>query len=182
MSTGGDFWIPIPCQAEGSHTVQLEMGLGRVAQDWVGDDYVEAEVRMTYRRLSFAAWPNLYGYEVGGFLENLEGMHSRLEGSAVLSDWDGEPILCLSVSHRARGRIAVGGRLIPITFSSEVQSASRFLEALRPTGGGGIVTSFDGFETDQSYLPGLVSAFRRFVGESGLRLCGHGGYTECHHR
>ena len=77
------------------------------------------------------------------FVEQLERMHRSLEGQAVLAEYE-ESIIRLRVVDRARGMIAVDGKLVPLPNS--------------------LLATFAGATTNQSYLPEILRDLRKLLG------------------
>jgi hypothetical protein len=163
--------VEIGCEAEaypdvGSscHAV-IEIEFGRIVAD-----HVQAGTRLRIEDMAFEGWRNHYGFDILRFTDGLAQMHSQLQGTARLNDWDGETVLCLTVVDRPRGRIAIGGQLIPAVFHTEAASADDLLSPRLFGDYGGIRIAFEGLVTDQSYLPTVIGGLRHFLSESGISV------------
>ena len=95
-------------------------------------------------------------------------MHSELKGSCTLCDWDGETVLGLAMLDPVRGLIGVGGQLNQYVFCDEAAPKEGLVFPEMFGKSAGIVVSFDGLVTDQSYLSPLIAGLRRFINESGI--------------
>src|SRR5262245_43252685 len=137
----------------------LDIEFGQVERD-----YVHACTRLRIEGQAFESWQRHYGFDILTFTDELARMHAATQGSARLNDWDGEVVLCLTVIDRPRGRVAIGGQLIPAVFWTETASADGLLAPRLCDGtAGGIRIAFEGFVTDQSYLPPVIAGLRRFL-------------------
>jgi hypothetical protein len=171
MSDGVSHQIVIGCQADGypEHGQQrpaaLEVEFGQVE-----GDHVHVCTRLRIEGQAFEGWQMHYGFDILAFADGLARIHTELQGSARLDDWDGETVLCLTVIDRGRGRVAIGGQLIPVVFWTEVASEDRLLAPRLFATAGGIRIAFEGLVTDQSYLPPVIGGLRRFLCETGISV------------
>jgi hypothetical protein len=171
ITADGEYRITIRCESDGypndydRRAAKIEIDLGAMQRDYVGDAAFCSNVRLQAAEQSFEWQGMLYGHSLKHFANELERMHASLNGSARLDDWDCEKLLCLTVIHRGRGQIAIGGRFEAATFWTHIASEDRFVQSTPVRGRSGIVTSFEGFVLDQSFVPPIVSAIRRFLGD-----------------
>ncbi len=87
----------------------------------------------------------------------------------LIDDEFGETVLCFSVRDPGLGRITFGGRLICNRFWPAQVSEDRFVTAFKTVPEspiGGVHVTFDGLETDQSYLHQLGTAILWFLNQS----------------
>src|SRR5262245_28022117 len=123
MSNGVSHQVVIVCEAEGYPVqgqtcgAQLEIEFG-VA----GPDHVEVCTRLRIVGQVYGGWRRHYGCDILAFTEGLVRIHSGPGHSAWLVDWDGEDVLCATVVDDRRGRIAIGGQLIPAVFRNQTAS------------------------------------------------------------
>jgi hypothetical protein len=169
MSSGDSYRVEIGCEAEGypdagqSRRAVVEVEFGRVEAD-----HVRASTRLLIDGLAFEDWRIHYGCDILAFVDELDRMHRLTQGTARLTDWDGKAVLCLTVIDRPRGRVAVGGQLIPAVFWTAAVSEDGLLVPRLFGDAGGIRVAFEGLVTDQSYLPPVVAGLRRFLAETGI--------------
>jgi len=163
--------VSIGCEADGYPEwgnvcpASIDLEFGRIEED-----HVSVYTRLRIRDTEFGAGRNHYGNDILRFAEELTELHHRTDGSARLFDWDGETVICLTVIQRARGRIAIGGQIVPAVFNTEVMSADHFINPPVYGWNAGIRISFDGLVTDQSYLPPVIVGLRRFLTDTGISV------------
>ena len=141
----------------------IEFEFGDVVADYAG-----LWVRLCADRYTYETGRFFYWWNIGDFADGLTRMHSELKGSCVLADWDGETILYLTTLDSVQGRIGIRGQLNQFVFMDEVASNGDFIFPEMFGNHAGIVVSFAGLVTDQSYLPPLISGLLRFLDESGI--------------
>jgi hypothetical protein len=120
--------------------------------------------------LVFEGWRKHYGFDILRFADGLAQIHAQTQGTARFNDWDGETVLCLTVINRPRGRIAIGGHLIPAVFQTETASEDDLLYPRLFGSFGGVRIAFEGLVTDQSYLPAIIGGLRGFLSDSGISV------------
>jgi hypothetical protein len=173
MSNGVSHQVVIGCQADDypDHgqvcPAALEVEFGRVEAD-----HVHVCTRLRIEGQAFEGWRMHYGFDVLAFADGLARIHTEMRGSARLNDWDGEAVLCLTVIDRGRGRVAIGGQLIPAVFWTEAASEDGLLAPRLFGTAGGIRVAFEGLVTDQSHLPPVIAGLRRFLDETGISVRG----------
>jgi hypothetical protein len=168
VSNGHGYRVTLGCEAGEHHRLRpakVEIELGAVERD-----HVRGVVRLSAADRVFEGGRIFYGFDILGFTEGLTRLYDRLEGSARLHDWDGETVLCLTVINRARGRVAVGGELLPAVFWTDVVSEDRFIDPPLYGWAFGIRVTFEGLVTDQSFLPPVIAGLRRFLAETGISV------------
>jgi hypothetical protein len=171
MSNGDAQRVVIGCEAEGypaqgeTRPAAVEIEFGQIEAD-----HVHVCTRLRIDGQSFEGWRMHYGFDILAFADDLARLHAQMEGSARLTDWDGEAVLCLTVTDRPRGRVAVGGQLIPAVFWTEAVSEDCLLAPRLFGTAGGIRIVFEGLVTDQSYLPPVIAGLRRFLAETGISV------------
>ena len=92
---------------------------------------------------------------------------SKVPNIKLLNDSYGETVLCFTVRDREMGRVVFGGRLILDRFGTRAVSAEKFV--VPPKSGhdaSGVHLTFDGFETDQTYLHQLGTSILWFLNQS----------------
>ena len=169
MSSRGHHEVVLGCEADGYPThgqacaATVEIEFGRIERD-----RVSVGTRLRIEDQAFEGWRTHYRFDILAFTDGLTTIHTRMQRSARLTDWDGESVLCLTVIDAVRGRIAIGGQLIPAVFWTEITSADGLLHPRLFGDGGGIRIAFEGLVTDQSYLPPVIAGLRRFLAETGI--------------
>lgn len=162
--------LTIACEAKGVNAP----GDGKVRAviefefDDVEADHVGMWTRLRVEDSKFETGRWFYWWNIQAFADGLEKMHSDLKGSCSLSDWDGETVLCMSLFDPVRGLIGIGGQLVQHVFSDNVVPKGDLVFPSLYGNWGGIVVSFEGLVTDQSYLPPVISGLRLFLSESGI--------------
>jgi len=102
----------------------------------------------------------LLGYDLSRFAEDLSRLYETLDGRAVLTSFDENVRIVAEVADRARGRIALGGKVRRLGCSAD--TAHEFDPVFE--------VAFAGLTTDQSYLPPVLTTLRRFLDSSGVIL------------
>jgi hypothetical protein len=143
------------CRAEGYPST----GEDRAATLRVGicersGEHAGLNITLTWAGREFVGSVMCPGHSVRRFIEELTRLHATLKGSARLVDGDNDVILCLSAVNRARGKVAVGGRVRMLTSFPTTVSDDRFV---RGTYVGGVQVNFDGLCTDQSCISGFLA-------------------------
>jgi hypothetical protein len=143
MSSADMHIVTIDCEAPDqgpSHRATVQVLFGPIDRD-----HVSSGVRLRLRDWECEGESTFYGMDIFRFADELAELHRRTDGSARLVDCDGEPVLCLTVFHRGKGAVVIGGQLVQAVFwDSEVASAERFLTPpLYGTRGGSVFRSRD---------------------------------------
>jgi len=136
--------------------------------DEIVDDHVSMWVRLRIENSVYRTGRWFYWWNIQDFADGLARLHSELKGACSLSDWDGEEVLCLSMLDPVRGRIGVAGQLNQYVFADRVIGNGDFVFPQMFGDRAGVVVSFHGLVTDQSYLPALISGFHFFLNTSGI--------------
>ncbi|MBI2808078.1 MAG: hypothetical protein HYX68_24095 [Planctomycetes bacterium] len=146
--------------------VSIEIELGQIERD-----HVQVWIRLCTDNRVFEGGSAHYGVDILNFIEALTRIHQQLSGSARLYDWDGLPVLCLTVTWPMKGLIAIGGQLVLWRFPNQESCEDRFLpESHFFANDGGIQIAFDGIMTDQSFLPPVITGMRRFLLDSRISV------------
>ncbi len=159
------------CEAESdrgpgqSSPVNIELEFGEAVGDHVN---VCTRLRIEHRTLE--ALHTHYGMDILNFADSLVGLRDRMEGTARLLDWDENVVLCLTVIDSGRGRVAIGGQLVPAIFWTKVASQDNLLNPRLLDDQGGIRIAFEGLVADQSYLSPMIAGLRLFLAESRISI------------
>ena len=159
------------CEADGfpesgqSRAARLELQFGDVSGEH--GDAVDCFLVLDFDGARYSGGARYYGMDIESFVTALSQIYDLLEGSAILSDWDGRPALCVTALTAWRGSIAIGGSLPQAVFWTESLSEQHFTRDYGYSAAG-IQLTFEGFVTDQSCLPEFISAIRTFLRDSGI--------------
>ena len=111
-------------------------------------------VRQGKLNLAFASYS--FGYDLAEFACELESLHARYEGIARLINQAGDIEIEFSLVHPARGIVGVLAKLEHcVSWPADYAPVHQQLE--------GRALLFQGFTTEQSYLPSLVTQIREFL-------------------
>ena len=159
--------LRIGCETNVMNGPELHVDLEFEFEDVVAD-HAGMWVRLRAESYTFETGRWFYWWNIRDFADGLTKMHSELKGTCTLGDWDGETVLCMSMLDSVRGRIGVGGQLTQYIFTDHAVPKGDLVFPRLLGDYAGIVVSFEGLVTDQSYLPPLIAGLRRFISESGI--------------
>ena len=112
------------------------------------EDTVDGRVRLSLSAETGVVCDALFPVVcIRNFAASLQRLHRDLRGKAELVAETGVASLCFEVRDAGRGRIVLSGRL----------------ELLPEVGDGALTVTFGDLETDQSYLPALISGVKRYL-------------------
>lgn len=102
----------------------------------------------------------LLGHDLARLVDDLQRIHTSLEGTAQLSSFDEDVEVNFTVEDAGRGIVSIHGRL----YRSFVGVPGNVLHSLPSDAG--FEVRFGGFLVDQTYLPDVMEKINRFLRDS----------------